>query len=375
MYSNRLRFLPFFSGHARCTLAGRGGRETAKIAAMDDGSLSISRTKRKMSQVGLDGVDLGLDALHLLLLAQFRGAMLLRRGLVFLLALFRLAAVVVFVVLLPRVLADRLVRLLVEFLQPVGLDVIVNVPLKLRFVPLLVVVGQGFHVLGHVPAEDVFAQRLGVELLGLDVVPGESVVRVRDQDPPVRRSLHGSEHARPRRGARQADVQVAFERPALLAVNLGRLREFVFAIGLLDAGKVLVQFELRQGAAGDEESRGVGCGPIGETMLNAVPLEFMRIRGAEYLVPRDFRRHDLDDNVTVGEAHHQAVFGRIVFVLGLRDESLACVIIGFADAAAFVFGLESAIRGGLINIGVCLKWFKECTKQERMAKRKKESLR
>lgn len=272
--------------------------------------------------------------------------MLLRRGLVFLLALLRLATVVVLVVLLPRILADRLVRLLVEFLQPVGLDVVVNVPLKLRFVPLLVVVGQGFHVLGHVPAEDVFPQRLGFELLGLDVVPGESVFRVRDQDPPVRRSLHGPEHARPRRGARQADVQVAFERAALLAINLGRLREFVFAIGLLDAGEVLVQFELRQGAAGDEESRGVGCGPIGEAMLDAVPLEFMRIRGAEYLVSRDFRRHDLDDNVPVGEAHHQAVFGRIVFVLGLRDESLACVVIGFAGAAAFVFGLEPAIGGG-----------------------------
>lgn len=176
---------------------------------------------------------------------------LLRLGLVFLLGLLLLAVVVV-VVLQPRVVADGLVGLLVEFLQPVGFDVVVDVALELRLVALLVVVGQRFHVLGHVPAEDVFPQRLRLQLLGLDVEPRESVFRVRDQDPPVRRSLHGPEHARPGRGARQADVQVAFERSTLLAVDFDRLREFVFAIGLLNAREVLVELELREGAASDE---------------------------------------------------------------------------------------------------------------------------
>lgn len=92
-------------------------------------------------------------------------------------------------------------------------------------------------------------------------------------------------------------------------------------------------------------------------MLDAVPLEFVRIRRAEDLVPRDFRRHDLDDNVPVGEPHHQSVFGRIVFVFGLRDESLARVVIGFALAAAFVFGLEPATGGGPFSIGIWLKLF------------------
>lgn len=270
--------------------------------------------------------------------------MLLRLGLVFFLAL--LLLIVVIVILLPRILANGLVRLLVEFLEPVGFDVVVDVPLKLRFVPLLVVVRQGFHVLSHVSAKDVFAQRLGFELLGFDVIPRETVLRVRDQDPAVRGSLHGPEDARPRRGARQPDVQEAFERSALLAVDLGRLREFVFAVGLLDAGKVLVELELRQGAAGNEQSRGVGCGPVGETMLDAVSLEFVGICGAEYLVPRDFRRHDLDDNISVGEAYYQSVLGRIVFVLGLRDETLAGVVVGFAGATAFVLGLIPAARGG-----------------------------
>lgn len=292
--------------------------------------------------VRLDGLDLGLDPLHLLLFAQFRLMMLLRLGLVFLLALLFLVLVVV---LLPRILANGLVCLLVEFLQPVGFDVVVNITLKLRLVTLLVVIREGFHVLGHVPAEDVFSQRLGFELLAFNVVPRESVLRVWDQDPAVRGPLHGPKDTRPSRGARQADVQVTLKGSALLAVNLGRLGELVFAIGLLDARKMLVELELRQGTAGDEESRSVGCGPIGETVLDAVPLQFMGVRGAEYFVPRDLRRHDLDDNVPVGEAHHQSVFGRIVFVLGLRDEPLAGIVVGFAGATAFVFGLIPAAPG------------------------------
>lgn len=196
------------------------------------------------------------------------------------------------------------------------------------------------------PPEDVFTQRLGFELLGLNVVSRKSVLRVRHQDPAVRCSLHGPEDARPRRGARQTDIQEAFERSALLAVNLSRLREFVFAIRLLDPGEVLVELKLRQRAAGDEQSRGIGCCPVGKTVLDAVPLEFMRIRRTEYFVPRDFRRHNLDDNIPVGEAHHQSVFGRIVFVFGLRDQSLAGVVVGFASTAAFVFSLEPAARAG-----------------------------
>lgn len=99
-------------------------------------------------------------------------------------------------------------------------------------------------------------------------------------------------------------------------------------------------------------------------MLNAVPLEFMGVRRAEYPIPRDFRCHDLNDNIPVGEAHHQSIFGRVVFVLGLRDEPFAGVVVGFAGAAAFVLGLIPAARG-LIRIGILFELDQEKQKAER----------
>lgn len=167
---------------------------------------------------------------------------------------------------------------------------------------------------------------------------------MRDQDPTVRSSLHGAEDASSGRCARETNVQETFEGAPLFAFDFYRFRQFVFSVGFFDAGKVLGQVELREGPSGDEESRSVGGGPVGEAVLNAVALEFVRICGAEYLVARDFRRHDLDDNVPVGEAHHEAVFGRIVFVLGLGDEAFTSVVVGFALAAALVFGLVAASR-------------------------------
>lgn len=82
----------------------------------------------RKSPLRLDGLDLRLDPFEFFLLAQFRLTMLFRLGLVFLLGLLLLILVVI---LLPRILANGLVGLLVEFLQSVRFNVVVNVPLKL----------------------------------------------------------------------------------------------------------------------------------------------------------------------------------------------------------------------------------------------------
>jgi hypothetical protein len=54
-------------------------------------------------------------------------------------------------------------------------------------------------------------------------------------------------------------------------------------------------------------------------MLDTIALELVGVGAAENLVAGDFRRDDLDDNIPVGEADDEAVFGGIVFVLGLSD--------------------------------------------------------
>lgn len=77
-------------------------------------------------------------------------------------------------------------------------------------------------------------------------------------------------------------------------------------------------------------------------MLNAVTLELMAVGCAEDLVSSDLRGDDLANDIFVGEANDEAVFGSIIFVLGLGDETLAGVVIGFTCTATLVFGLIAA---------------------------------
>lgn len=77
-------------------------------------------------------------------------------------------------------------------------------------------------------------------------------------------------------------------------------------------------------------------------MADTIPFELMGIGGAEHFVTGNFRSDDLDHDITVREAHYKAVFGSIVFVLGLSDESLASIIIGFTGAATLIFSLVAA---------------------------------
>src|SRR5688500_12110218 len=92
-----------------------------------------------------------------------------------------------------------------------------------------------------------------------------------------------------------------------LAVGLGGLGESVLAIGLLNARKVLVEAELLQHTASDEQAGGVGSSPVGETVLNAVGLELVRVGRGKDLVASDLGRHDLHDDVAVGEADDEAI--------------------------------------------------------------------
>jgi hypothetical protein len=74
-------------------------------------------------------------------------------------------------------------------------------------------------------------------------------------------------------------------------------------------------------------------------VLDAIGLELVRVGTSENLVASDLRGHDLHDNVTVGESNHEAVLGRIVLVLGLGDETLACIVIGLSNTTALVLRL------------------------------------
>lgn len=150
-----------------------------------------------------------------------------------------------------------------------ALNAIVNPLLELRLVALLVVVGQGLHVLGNVATEDVpthhlsycssnlymkeriansLPQGLSIELLALNVESREPAFAVGDEEATVAGTLHGTEDTRTSRSPVQANIEVGLERTAGLAVDLGRLGQLVLAIDLLNALEGLSKAQLGERA-------------------------------------------------------------------------------------------------------------------------------
>lgn len=246
--------------------------------------------------------------------------------------------------LLEGVLTDGGVSLSVEVLKTLSLDVVVDVLLELTAETLLIVVGEGLHVLSNVAAEDVVSEGVGIELLGLHVVTGESLLGVGNKDTTVRGALHGTEDTGTSGGSLQTNIEEDLEGATLAIIGLGGLSELELTVSLLDTSEILVEAELLEGTAGNEETGSVSGGPVGETVLDTVGLELVRVGRDEDLVARDLRGHDLADDVLVGEADDQAVLGSIVLVLGLGDEALSGVVIGLALLTALVLGLVAAMR-------------------------------
>jgi hypothetical protein len=311
----------------------------ARVLGQRKAVLKKDEAGDKTSSSILKLANLGLDTLDLLVLGHFLVAVLERLLLVLLLGLLLACLVVLF----QRVLSNGLVRLLVHFLEPVRLNVVVDVAGELRLVALLVVVGKRLHVLGDVASEDVLAEHLGVELFGLHVVAWEAVLRVRDVQTAVRRSLHDSEDASSGRGSMETHVQETFEWTTALAIfSLGSLGQIVLAIGLLDTSKVLVEPEFLQRASGQQQSSTVAGRPVGQPMLDAIAAKLVGIRGAVDLVAGDFRSDNLADDIAVCKTDDEPVLGSIVFVLGLADQALPSVVVGLSGPTAFVLGLIAA---------------------------------
>lgn len=244
--------------------------------------------------------------------------------------------------LLEGVLTNSLVSLGVQVLKTISLNVVVNVLLELALEALLIVIGQGLHVLSNVTTEDVLAEGVGVELLALHVVSGESLFRVGNQDATVGGALHGTEYTGTSGGSGKTNIKEGLEGSSLAVIGLRSLGEGELTIGLLDTDEVAVKAELLENTTGDQKTGGIGGSPVGEAVLNAVSLQLVGIGSDQNLVTRDLGGDDLHDDVLVGESDDKTVLGRIVLVLGLGDETLAGIVVGLAFSSTPVLGLVPA---------------------------------
>ena len=85
-------------------------------------------------------------------------------------------------------------------------------------------------------------------------------------------------------------------------------------------------------------------------MLDSIVLEFVSVGGAEDLIACDLRGYNLANNIFVGEADNETIFGSVVFVLGLSDETLAGVVVGLSCSTTLVLGLVAAM---LLSADAC----------------------
>lgn len=106
-------------------------------------------------------------------------------------------------------------------------------------------------------AENIFLERLIVELLALRVEAREPLGIVRDVDAAIAGALESAKDARASRGALETNIKVRLERPRRFLV----FQSFGYSECAVRLGYALVlvrKAELGEGAAGNEEAGRVG---------------------------------------------------------------------------------------------------------------------
>ena len=189
---------------------------------------------------------------------------------------------------------------------------------------------------GQQETHDVFPQSLAVELLSFHVVTRESVLRVGNEDTTVRSALEDTKDTGSGRSALKTSVEEALERSwSIFSLSLG---QFELSLNLGNTLVLVGEAELGQRSSCDKETDGVGCklgqhdqsasrvkalgvrltgSPVGETVLDAVSGELMRISRGKDDVSLNLGVDDLGDDVPVCETDDQTVLWRVVLVLGL----------------------------------------------------------
>ena len=186
---------------------------------------------------------------------------------------------------------------------------------------------------------------------------------MRDVEAAVGRTLQGTENAASFGGALDAHVQEAAEGAhaglavlilvergdkVLAAVDLvrggqhltGDLGVALVKVSQGRLGAVDVDGHLGEQAARAQQPGGVGRRVVLEADGEPVAGKLRRVRRGDDVVRVLERVHHLADDVPVRELHDEAVARRVVLVLRLLDQALARVVVGLAEAAAAVLGLE-----------------------------------
>lgn len=195
---------------------------------------------------------------------------------------------------------NLLVGLRVHLLDVVGSNVVGKVGRELLLEALVVLLLEGLHVLGDVATSDVLLEDLGVDGLGLGVETGETLLVVGDEETTVGSTLHGTEDTVTGGGAAETNIKVDLEGAGLVLAE--GLDELELTGGLGETLVLVGKAELGEGTTGNKETSGVGSGPVGKTVLDAVLGELLGGGVAENKVTLELGVDNLADHLAVGDA-------------------------------------------------------------------------
>lgn len=138
-----------------------------------------------------------------------------------------------------------------------------------------------------------------------------AVIVVRHIDTSIGGSLEHAEDARTAGGTRQTHIEQGLEGLGSLLI-LRRLHVVLLSVNLSLA--VVLERELCVDAASQQQTGGIGSGVVGQTQLDSIAGQLVRVSGGQHHIVRQIRSDDLGDDVAVGDANDQTVLG------SLRDE-------------------------------------------------------
>mmetsp|Transcript_8879 Transcript_8879/g.13717 ORF Transcript_8879/g.13717 Transcript_8879/m.13717 type:complete len:314 (-) Transcript_8879:20-961(-) len=229
-------------------------------------------------------------------------------------------------------------NLRILFLQFVGIESCCNVLTEMLGVLLRVDILQLLHIVTNVSAKNFVRMHICLVFIFLVAFAlletRKASLRVRNVQTAIDRAFQRSKHSCASTGPRQSNVQQALEWTANLVVwfpaHIGHLRAKLVAVEFLLARVHFVQFEFLQQTSCQQETSAIKRSVVGQTDIETVTFEFVRVRSAQDLIANHLGRRHLTNNVSVAFAHNESPLWCVVLALVLFDESASQRIIGLA---------------------------------------------
>jgi len=208
------------------------------------------------------------------------------------------------------------------------------------------------HIFFNVTTENSFSVDLGVVNFFTTIVgvSRESSGGVGNVETSVASTLKATKDSVTSGGSDETDVQNSLEW-SLFLVLVSFFDIVVFTIDLGVTSIEFIQTSLVEESSGNEETSSITSSIVGQTSFKAILLEFSGVSVSKDLVTLNSGIDNLADNSGASNSGNKSVFGRVVFVFVLDDQSLSGVVISLTLSSSSESSLESlVVSSSFVNL-------------------------